>query len=161
MVFHLYALKYILQVSTFGNCDLIQFQWSDGGGAMRTERGKISKVRKIWFFTDKLFSTEISAYCWNPSCFILSQSSWPKIVVRKWLNLQSRGDEFYSDSFSLKGNNFCSVSGAFRVSVSDFKNVLGNFSADKTERRKSCSDKDCYVVVPDKFSGDFYCVVAL
>lgn len=91
----------------------------------------------------------------------LSQSSWPKIVVRKWLNLQSRGDEFYSDSFSLKGNNFCSVSGAFRVSVSDFKNVLGNFSADKTERRKSCSDKDCYVVVPDKFSGDFYCVVAL
>lgn len=91
----------------------------------------------------------------------LSQSSWPKIVVRKWLNLQSRGDEFYSDSFSLKGNDFCSVSGAFRVSVSDFKNVLGNFSADKTERRKSCSDKDCYVVVPDKFSGDFYCVVAL
>lgn len=91
----------------------------------------------------------------------LSQSSWPKIVVRKWLNLQSRGDEFYSDSFSVKGNNFCSVSGAFRVSLSDFKNVLGNISADKTERRKSCSDKDCYVVVPDKFSGDFYCVVAL
>ncbi|KAM3688949.1 hypothetical protein ACJW31_09G009500 [Castanea mollissima] len=57
----------------------------------------------------------------------ISKSSWPKIIVRKWLNLQSRGDEFYSDSFSLK--------------------------ADKTERRKSCSDKDCYVVVPDKYSG--------
>ncbi|GMY14607.1 type I inositol polyphosphate 5-phosphatase 8-like isoform X2 [Fagus crenata] len=39
---------------------------------MRTERGKISK------------------------------SSWPKIIVRKWLNIQSRGDEFYSDS-----NSYC------------------------------------------------------
>lgn len=65
---------------------------------MRTERGKISK------------------------------SSWPKIIVRKWLNIQSRGDEFYSDS-----NSYC--------------------LKEKTERRKSCSDQDCYVVVPEKLSG--------
>ena len=79
--------------------------------------------------------------------------------MRKWLNLQSRGDEFYSDSYSLKGKqNFfsllCSVSGTFRVSVSDLKTYL-DISADKTERRKSCSDKDRYVVVPEKFSGNF------
>ncbi|KAH7512978.1 hypothetical protein FEM48_Zijuj12G0147700 [Ziziphus jujuba var. spinosa] len=61
---------------------------------MRTERGKISK------------------------------SSWPKIVVRKWLNIQSGGDEFHSD-YSLK---------------------------DKIERRKSCSDQDRYVVVPEDFA---------
>ncbi|KAF3442917.1 hypothetical protein FNV43_RR16835 [Rhamnella rubrinervis] len=62
---------------------------------MRTERGKISK------------------------------SSWPKVVARKWLNIQSGADEFHSD-YALR--------------------------KDKTERRKSCSDEDCYVVVPEDFA---------
>ncbi|GAB4833752.1 hypothetical protein Ancab_032001 [Ancistrocladus abbreviatus] len=53
---------------------------------------------------------------------------WPKIVVRKWLNIQSGADEFYSD---------CSLG------------VVGG----KTGRRKSCSDGDCYVYIPRHFSG--------
>lgn len=55
---------------------------------------------------------------------ISKQASWPRLV-RKWLNIQA--DEFYSD-----------------YSVKNFK--------DKTERRTSCSDEDCYVVVPGDFS---------
>ncbi|XP_041023025.1 type I inositol polyphosphate 5-phosphatase 8 isoform X1 [Juglans microcarpa x Juglans regia] len=58
---------------------------------------------------------------------VLSQCSWPRIVTRKWLNIQSRGDEFHSDYYSI---------------------------IDKTERRrKSCADQDCSVVVPNDFSG--------
>ncbi|KAJ7977075.1 Type I inositol polyphosphate 5-phosphatase [Quillaja saponaria] len=59
---------------------------------------------------------------------IHKQSSWPKTVVRKWLNIQSGADEFHSDYYSARDNN-------------------------KTERRKSCSDQDSCVVVPDNFSG--------
>lgn len=55
----------------------------------------------------------------------ISKSSWPKIVVRKWLNIQSGGDEYFSDSYTIK---------------------------DKLERRRSCSDQDRYAVVPDDFS---------
>ncbi|XVE76323.1 hypothetical protein DITRI_Ditri12bG0162800 [Diplodiscus trichospermus] len=55
----------------------------------------------------------------------VSKSSWPKVVVRKWLNIQSGADEFHSD-YAITGK------------------------AD--ERRKSCSDEDCYVVVPEEFS---------
>ncbi|KAJ1375526.1 Inositol polyphosphate-related phosphatase, partial [Sesbania bispinosa] len=47
-----------------------------------------------------------------------SKSSWPKLAVRKWLNMKSSADTFHSE--------YC---------------VTG------TERRKSCSDKDSYVVV--------------
>lgn len=55
---------------------------------------------------------------------ISKQASWPRLV-RKWLNIQA--DEFYSD-----------------YSVKNIK--------DKTERRKSCSDENCYAVVPGDFS---------
>ncbi|WCJ28252.1 Type I inositol polyphosphate 5-phosphatase 5 [Euphorbia peplus] len=65
------------------------------GGAMRTEMRKISKP------------------------------AWPKIVARKWLNIQSGADEFHSD-YGTKGH--------------------------KIERRKSCSDEDYYVFVPEDFS---------
>ncbi|KAI4300151.1 hypothetical protein L6164_033561 [Bauhinia variegata] len=54
----------------------------------------------------------------------ISKSSWPKSVVKKWLNIKSGAEEFHSDDSEL----------------------------DKVERRKSCSDQDCYVVVPDGFS---------
>ncbi|KAL1351808.1 hypothetical protein HN51_015682 [Arachis hypogaea] len=53
----------------------------------------------------------------------ISKSSWPKQAVKKWLNIKTSADKFHSD--------YC-FTGA--------------------ERRKSCSDKDCYAVVPDNFS---------
>ncbi|XP_059428853.1 type I inositol polyphosphate 5-phosphatase 8 isoform X1 [Corylus avellana] len=56
----------------------------------------------------------------------ISKSSWPRTVVRKWLNIQSGGDEFYSDSYTIK---------------------------EKPDRRRSCSDQDRYIVVPEDFSG--------
>ncbi|XP_048226172.1 type I inositol polyphosphate 5-phosphatase 8 isoform X2 [Ricinus communis] len=55
----------------------------------------------------------------------ISKSAWPKIVARKWLNIQSGEDEFHSDYFKTG----------------------------KAERRKSCSDEDYYVVVPEDLSG--------
>lgn len=59
---------------------------------------------------------------------ISKHASWPRLV-RKWLNIQA--DEFYSD-YAIE-------------SYSDNNN--------KSERRRnSCSDEDCYVVVPGDFS---------
>ncbi|KAA8516463.1 hypothetical protein F0562_016756 [Nyssa sinensis] len=55
------------------------------------------------------------------------KSSWPKVVVRKWLNIKSGADEFHSD-------------------------YMIRAMADGSERRKSCSDGDRYVVVPEDFS---------
>ncbi|KDP35587.1 hypothetical protein JCGZ_09025 [Jatropha curcas] len=55
----------------------------------------------------------------------ISKYAWPKIVARKWLNIQSGADEFHSD-YCIKDK--------------------------RTERRKSCSDEDYYVVVPEDFS---------
>ncbi|KAL5809374.1 hypothetical protein ACOSQ3_030065 [Xanthoceras sorbifolium] len=52
-------------------------------------------------------------------------SWWPKVVARKWLNIQSGADEFHSD-YAIRG---------------------------KTERRKSCSDDDYYVFVREDLSG--------
>ncbi|KAJ8636408.1 hypothetical protein MRB53_010675 [Persea americana] len=52
-----------------------------------------------------------------------SKSSWPKIVVRKWLNIKSRSDEFLSDY-------------AVREETME-------------ERRKSCSDRDPYIFPKD------------
>ncbi|XP_058215076.1 type I inositol polyphosphate 5-phosphatase 8 isoform X2 [Rhododendron vialii] len=58
-----------------------------------------------------------------------SKSSWPKVVVRKWLNIKTGADEFHSDY-------------KIRAMVDG-----------RSERRKSCSDKDSYVVVPEELSG--------
>ncbi|KAL6138688.1 hypothetical protein ACLB2K_063967 [Fragaria x ananassa] len=52
----------------------------------------------------------------------IPKSSWPRAVVRKWLNIPTGGDEFHSD-YSVKNAT--------------------------ESRRKSCSDQDHYVVVPD------------
>ncbi|XVE96827.1 hypothetical protein REPUB_Repub02eG0256600 [Reevesia pubescens] len=52
----------------------------------------------------------------------ISKSSWPKVIVRKWLNIPSGADEFHSD-YAINGKT--------------------------DERRKSCSDE---VVVPDDIS---------
>ncbi|KAI8556552.1 hypothetical protein RHMOL_Rhmol05G0262300 [Rhododendron molle] len=57
-----------------------------------------------------------------------SKSSWPKVVVRKWLNIRTGADEFHSDY-------------KIRAMVDG-----------RSERRKSCSDKDSYVVVPEELS---------
>ncbi|KAI3447660.1 hypothetical protein Pfo_004325 [Paulownia fortunei] len=54
----------------------------------------------------------------------LKSSSWPKVVVRKWLNIKSGTDEFHSDYYT--------------------KAIF--------QRRKSCSDDGHYVVVPEEFS---------
>ncbi|KAF2306128.1 hypothetical protein GH714_012942 [Hevea brasiliensis] len=54
----------------------------------------------------------------------ISKSAWPKVVARKWLNIQSGADEFHSD--------YC--------------------IRDKAEGRKSCSDGDYYVFVPEDLS---------
>ncbi|XP_059646996.1 type I inositol polyphosphate 5-phosphatase 8-like [Cornus florida] len=56
----------------------------------------------------------------------ISKSSWPKLVVRKWLNIKSGADEFHSDYM-------------MRAIVNR-----------RSERRKSCSDEDRYVVVPEE-----------
>ncbi|XP_021642894.2 type I inositol polyphosphate 5-phosphatase 8 isoform X2 [Hevea brasiliensis] len=55
----------------------------------------------------------------------ISKSAWPKVVARKWLNIQSGADEFHSD--------YC--------------------IRDKAKGRKSCSDGDYYVFVPEDLSG--------
>ncbi|KAL8152648.1 hypothetical protein V2J09_010408 [Rumex salicifolius] len=54
-----------------------------------------------------------------------SKVSWPKTVVKKWLNIKSGVHEFQSD----------------------------NPSKGTVERRKSCSDRDCYVYIPQDFPG--------
>ncbi|OMO97140.1 Inositol polyphosphate-related phosphatase [Corchorus olitorius] len=56
----------------------------------------------------------------------ISKSLWPKVVVKKWLNIQSGVDEFQSD-----------------YAIND----------ETDERRKSCSDEDYYMIVPKDFSG--------
>ncbi|KAG2685771.1 hypothetical protein I3760_10G141400 [Carya illinoinensis] len=79
----------------------------------------------------------------------ISKSSWPKIVVRKWLNIQSRREEFHSDSYSLK-DVYDSYPPCFWFRI---KKSLAN--SDKTEMRKRtyscCADQDCCVVVPNDF----------
>lgn len=55
----------------------------------------------------------------------ISKSSWPKLSMKKWLNMKSRSEKFHSDYDAT---------------------VTAN------ERRNSCSDQDGYVVVPDNFS---------
>ncbi|KAI3865737.1 hypothetical protein MKX03_025483 [Papaver bracteatum] len=54
-----------------------------------------------------------------------SSSSWPKTIVRKWLNMKTRSDEFHSD-YTTKGT----AAGTNEM------------------RRKSCSDGDKYVMIP-------------
>ncbi|KAJ4891830.1 DNAse I-like superfamily protein [Raphanus sativus] len=58
-----------------------------------------------------------------------SKTSWPRTVVRKWLNLRSGAYEFHSD-YPVKGKMEPTQS-----------------------RRKSCSDGDYYMIVPEKFPG--------
>ncbi|XP_012443463.1 type I inositol polyphosphate 5-phosphatase 8 isoform X1 [Gossypium raimondii] len=55
----------------------------------------------------------------------VSKFSWPRVVVRKWLNIPTGADEFHSD-YDIHGK--------------------------VDERRKSCSDEDHYVFVPEDFS---------
>ncbi|KAJ4906948.1 DNAse I-like superfamily protein [Raphanus sativus] len=64
-----------------------------------------------------------------------SKSSWPRTVVRKWLNLRSSSNEFHSDYQVEGGRLTCEV-------------------MEPTQpRRKSCSDGDYYLIVPGKFPG--------
>ncbi|XP_042046082.1 type I inositol polyphosphate 5-phosphatase 8-like [Salvia splendens] len=56
------------------------------------------------------------------------QSSWPKVVVRKWLNINSGRDKYHSD---------------YRI------------NAQFQRRRKSCSDDGQYVVVPEELSEEW------
>ncbi|KAL0375178.1 UNVERIFIED_CONTAM: Type I inositol polyphosphate 5-phosphatase 8 [Sesamum radiatum] len=56
------------------------------------------------------------------------KSSWPKVVVKKWLNIKSGRDEFHSDY---------------------------NTNALIQRRRKSCSDDGLYVVVPEELSEEW------
>ncbi|KAK6244827.1 hypothetical protein QUC31_011236 [Theobroma cacao] len=55
----------------------------------------------------------------------ISKSSWPKVIARKWLNIPSGADEFHSD-YAINGQI--------------------------DERRKSCSDDEYYMIVPEDFS---------
>lgn len=55
----------------------------------------------------------------------ISKPAWPKIVARKWLNIPSGTDEFQSDYLSMNEN---------------------------IDRRRSCSDQDCYSFPPEDFS---------
>ncbi|RZC55930.1 hypothetical protein C5167_014774 [Papaver somniferum] len=56
-------------------------------------------------------------------------SSWPKTIVRKWLNMKTRSDEFHSD-YTTKGTT----------------------AGTNEMRRKSCSDRDKYVMIPRDIS---------
>lgn len=56
--------------------------------------------------------------------------SWPKMNMRKWLNLKKGANGFHSD-FSV------------------------NVAPDRSERRKSCSDDGRYAVVPEEFSEEW------
>ncbi|KAK4798397.1 hypothetical protein SAY86_030723 [Trapa natans] len=56
----------------------------------------------------------------------ISKVSWTKVVVRKWLNMRSRSDEYHSD---------CGIRDAARM-----------------EKRKSCSEQDRYAIVPEELS---------
>ncbi|KAL6520993.1 hypothetical protein OROGR_017562 [Orobanche gracilis] len=58
------------------------------------------------------------------------QSSWPKVMARKWLNMTNGGDEFHSD---YKTNAM------FR----------------RRRRRKSCSDDGLYAIVPEELSEEW------
>ena len=80
--------------------------------------------------------------------------------MRKWLNIPSGADEFHSD-YAINGKNLIPDMSRF---VSNFiwrfgfrfKGKIPLFLAGKTdERRKSCSDEDYYVIVPEDFSGIF------
>ncbi|XP_020549472.1 type I inositol polyphosphate 5-phosphatase 8-like isoform X2 [Sesamum indicum] len=60
------------------------------------------------------------------------KSSWPKVVVRKWLNIRSGGsDEFYSESDD-------------------------NTKPSSQRRRKSCSNDGYRVVVPEELSEEWF-----
>ena len=88
---------------------------------------------------------------------LVSQSWWPKVVARKWLNIQSGADEFHSDYVRGKNLVIYRFFKKFRsyISVSDINRVLPmNEISDKSERRKSCSDDDYYVFVREDFSGN-------
>ncbi|CDY07789.1 BnaA03g17220D [Brassica napus] len=64
-----------------------------------------------------------------------TKSSWPRTVVRKWLNLRSSAYEFHSD-YQVKGER------------------LARAVTEPTQpRRKSCSDGDYYMIVPGKYPG--------
>ncbi|XP_042510848.1 type I inositol polyphosphate 5-phosphatase 8 [Macadamia integrifolia] len=58
---------------------------------------------------------------------------WPKIVVRKWLNIKTRADEFHSDY-------------AIRAAT------LGS-----CDRRRSCSDEDSYCILPHEYLDHGWC----
>ncbi|XP_049387419.1 type I inositol polyphosphate 5-phosphatase 8-like [Solanum stenotomum] len=58
----------------------------------------------------------------------LSKSSWTKVVVRKWLNMRSKSEEFHSDQII---------------------DVMGGRGE---RRRKSCSDDGSCAVVPEELS---------
>ncbi|KAL5986138.1 hypothetical protein ACLOJK_028128 [Asimina triloba] len=90
------------------------------------------------------------------------QSSWPKTVVRKWLNIKSRADEFHSDYGIIStGAPFSpSMSVCSCAQVFFLKFLIGRVfccgccfpflgagsGGGMEERRKSCSDKDrCYI----------------
>ncbi|KAI3799470.1 hypothetical protein L1987_34768 [Smallanthus sonchifolius] len=60
----------------------------------------------------------------------LKGASWPKMKMRKWLNLKKAADGFHSD-FSV------------------------NVVPDRSERRKSCSDDGRYAVVPEELSEEW------
>eukprot|EP01018_Ginkgo_biloba_P022137 Gb_30641 [translate_table: standard] len=56
-----------------------------------------------------------------------SKFSWPKMLVRKWLNIKSKSDEFHADEI------------AEAYEIKDREETF-------VERRRSCSDKDSYVL---------------
>ncbi|XP_022869546.1 type I inositol polyphosphate 5-phosphatase 8 [Olea europaea var. sylvestris] len=60
----------------------------------------------------------------------ISKASWPKVVARKWLNMNSGAEEYHSD-YRTKAFSYMS------------------------ERRKSCSDEARSVVVPEELSVDW------
>ena len=99
---------------------------------------------------------------------VFLQGSWPKLVVRKLLNIRSGADEFHSD---------CAVTGKISVISDDHRNsylmhyelrrrfidrVVKSGMMDKVERRrKSCSDQGSHVVVPEDFAGRLFFLAPL
>lgn len=86
------------------------------------------------------------------------QASWPKVVARKWLNMNSGAEEYHSD-YRTKGR-FSSQFLLFHIFYIFYLDhllilhqLLKSAFSYMSERRKSCSDEARSVVVPEELSG--------
>jgi hypothetical protein len=86
--------------------------------------------------------------------------SWPKLAVKNWLSTKNSSEKFNSE-YSVKGETsiFCLSFVSFhvlsvKIEIKFVFYLCGTHLGTSTETRKSCSDQDSYILVPDNFSGN-------